>query len=109
VAEVGRGRSCSDGTAVTEAAAELGGLVVAFRWPEGRRVDEKCLGSFVRMMWCGWCVWLGRGSTGGVGRRRGRAAAAEERRRARGQDVLVRDLENGWYCELQEGDVVLVE
>jgi hypothetical protein len=52
VAEVGLGRNCSGGTAVTEAAAELGSSVAAFRWPEGRRVDEKCLGSFVRMMWC---------------------------------------------------------
>jgi hypothetical protein len=52
VAEVGLGRSCSGGTAVTEAAVELGSSVAAFRWPEDWRVDEKCLGSFVRMMWC---------------------------------------------------------
>jgi hypothetical protein len=51
VAEVGLGRSCSGRTAVTEAAAELGSSVAAFRWPEGRRVDDKCLESFVRLMW----------------------------------------------------------
>jgi hypothetical protein len=44
-----------------------------------------------------------------VGRRRGRAAAAEERWRAREQGALVGELKNGRWYELQEGEVVLVE
>jgi hypothetical protein len=44
-----------------------------------------------------------------VGRRRGRAAAAGERLRARGQGVLVGEMENGRCDEVQEGEVVLVE
>jgi hypothetical protein len=44
-----------------------------------------------------------------VGRRGGRAAAAEERRCARGQDVPAEELGKGRCCEFQEGDVVLVE
>jgi hypothetical protein len=35
-----------------------------------------------------------------VGRRRGRAAAAEERRHARGQGVSVGEMENGRHYEL---------
>jgi hypothetical protein len=56
VTRVGRGRGCSGGTAVTEAAAELGSSVAVFRWPEGQKVVEKCLESFVRMMWCRSCT-----------------------------------------------------
>jgi hypothetical protein len=46
-------------TAVTEAAAELGSSVAAFRWLEGRGVDDKCLENFVRL--CGAVALLGRG------------------------------------------------
>jgi hypothetical protein len=109
VAEVGLGRRCSGGTGVTEAAAELGSSVAAFRWPEGRGVDNKCLENFVRLMWCCCSTWQGLGDGGAVGRRRGRATAAEERRRARGQRVPVGEMENGRHYELHEGDVVLVE
>jgi hypothetical protein len=72
-------------------------------------VDDKCLESFVRLMWCCCSTWQGLGNGGAVARRRGRAAAAGERRRARGQGVLVGEMENGRCDELQEGEVVLVE
>jgi hypothetical protein len=93
----------------TEAAAAAGSLGTAFRWPEGRGVDDKCLENFVRLMWCCCSTWQGLGDGGAVGQRRGRAAAAEERWRARGQGVPVGEMENGRHYELQEGDVVLVE
>jgi hypothetical protein len=92
-----------------EAAATAGSLGTVFRWLEGRGVDDKCLGNFVRLMWCCCSTWRGLGDGRAVGRRRGRAAAAEERRRAHGQGVLVGEMENGRHYELQEGDVVLVE
>jgi hypothetical protein len=92
----------------TEAAAAAGSLGTAFRWLEGRGVDDKCLESFVRLMWCCCSTWQGLGDGGAVGRRRSRAAAAEEQRRARGQGVLVGEMENGRHYELQEGEVVLV-
>jgi hypothetical protein len=91
------------------AAAAAGSLGTAFRWPEGWGVDDKCLENFVRLMWCYCSTWQGLGDGGAVGRRRGRAAVAEERRRARGQGVPVGEMENGRHYELQEGDVVLVE
>jgi hypothetical protein len=93
----------------TEAAAAAGSLVVVFRWLEGWGVNDKCLESFVRLMWCCCSTWQGLGDGEAVGRRRGRAAAAEERRRARGLGALVGEMENGRCDELQEGEVVLVE
>jgi hypothetical protein len=93
----------------TEAAAAAGSLAAVFRWLEGRGVDDKCLESFVRLMWCCCSTWQGLGHDGAMGRRRGRASAAEERRRAHGQGVLVGEMENGRCDELQEGEMVLVE
>jgi hypothetical protein len=109
VTVVGLGRNCSGGTAVTEAAAELERLVAAFRWLEGRGVDDKCLENFMRLMWCCCSTWQGLGNGGAVGRRRGRAAAAEERRHARGQTSPVEEKENGRCDELQGVAVVLME
>jgi hypothetical protein len=94
---------------VTEAAAELGSSVAAFRWPEGRGVDDKCLENFVRLMWCCCSTWQGLGDVGAVGQQRGRAAAAEERWRAHGQTSPVEEKENGRCDELQGVAVVLME
>jgi hypothetical protein len=93
----------------TEAAAAAGSLGTAFQWLEGWGVDDKCLENFVRLMWCCCSTWQGLGDGGAVERRRGRVAAGKEWRRARGQGVLVGEIENGRHYELQEGDVVLVE
>jgi hypothetical protein len=105
---VGPERSCSGGATVDRGGGggcKLGGGVPV---TGGSGVDDKCLESFVRLMWCCCSTWQGLGDGGVVGRRRGRAAAAEERRRARGQASPVGEMENGRCCELQEGDVVLM-